>query len=70
MLSNRFILSSSGQSTIEFAIVTLALLFIVIACGAIWRLSDEGLLIEHTLSNASHHLSEAAAGVIGDVFSC
>lgn len=60
----------SGQSTVEFAIVTAALLTMVIALSLIWSLGDNGLFIEHAISSASHHLQEAAAGIVGDVFSC
>ena len=62
--------NNSGQSTVEFAIVTSALIVIVVALGLIWRVGDDGMLVQHAISSASHHLSEAAAGIIGDVFSC
>lgn len=61
---------SSGQSTVEFAIVTAALLIIVIALSLLWKLGDGGIFVEHVISSASHHLQEAAAGIVGDVFSC
>lgn len=61
---------NDGQSTVEFAIVLAALLTIVIGIGLLWNLSDKGILIEHALSSASHHLKDAAVGIIGDVFSC
>ena len=66
----RFINNTSGQSTVEFAIVTAALLAICIALGLIWRLGDNGIFTDHALSSASHHLADAAAGIVGDVFSC
>ncbi len=57
-----------GQATVEFALVTCALLAIVIGLGAIWHAVSEGLLIDHALMAASHHV-QAAAGWVIDVFS-
>ena len=59
-----------GQSTVEFAIVTAALLIVVVAISLLWNLGEQGIFIEHAISSASHHLQEAAAGIVGDVFSC
>lgn len=66
----KHIKNSDGQSTVEFAIVTCALLVIVIALTALWNIGDNGIFVEHAVSSASHHLEEAAAGIVGDVFSC
>lgn len=60
----------NGQSTVEFAIVTAAVLIIVITLGLLWNLGDAGVFVNHALSCASHHLQNAAAGIVGDVFSC
>ena len=57
-----------GQGTVEFAIVTAAIVVIIIALGVLWNLSDAGILVEHALRSASHNLEEAAAGIIGDIF--
>lgn len=62
--------SENGQSTVEFAIVTAAMLVIVIALGLFWKLGDDGIFVDHAQSSASHHLEDAAAGIVGDVFSC
>lgn len=62
--------SESGQSTVEFAIVTAAMLVVVIALGLFWNLGDDGIFVDHAQSSASHHLEDAAAGIVGDVFSC
>ena len=62
--------NACGQSTVEFAIVLSAFVFIIIALGLLWNLGDKGILAEHALRSASHHLSEAAAGIVGDLFSC
>lgn len=62
--------SDSGQSTVEFAIVTAAMLVVVIVLGLFWNLGDDGIFVDHAQSSASHHLEDAAAGIVGDVFSC
>lgn len=59
-----------AQSTVEFAIIVAAMLIIVIALSLIWKTSSNGLLIEHALNSASHHIEQAAIGIVGDVFSC
>lgn len=64
------IVDTCGQSTVEFAIVTAALLIVVVAISLLWNLGDNGIFVEHAISSASHHLQEAAAGIVGDVFSC
>ena len=64
------ITSEDGQSTVEFAIVTAALLVVVIALGLFWSLGDDGIFVDHAQSSASHHLEDAAVGIVGDVFSC
>lgn len=69
-LLKKFSKESNGQSTVEFAIVVAAMLTIVIAIAAMWKLGDRGMLIDHTLSSASHHLKDACAGIVGDVFCC
>ena len=62
--------SESGQSTVEFAIVSAAMLVVVIVLGLFWNLGDDGIFVDHAQSSASHHLEDAAAGIVGDVFSC
>lgn len=66
----KHVYSEFGQSTVEFAIVTAALLVVVIALGLFWNLGDDGILVDHAQSSASHHLEDAASGIVGDVFSC
>ena len=58
-----------GQSTVEFAIVTAALLVIAITLGVFLNMTDTGMLVQHALSSASHNLSGAMLGIVGDVFS-
>ena len=60
--------SSKGQSTVEYAIVFVAFLSLVLAMGLLWRLFDTGLVVDHALQSASHHLQEVAEGALLDVF--
>ena len=57
-----------GQSTVEYAIIFAAFLALVIALGALWNLFDSGLVVDHALQSASHHLREVAQGAWLDVF--
>ena len=56
-----------GQSTVEFALVTAALLCVVVGLSAFWRLAGQGVLVEHAVAAASHHVAGAASAV-ADVF--
>jgi Flp pilus assembly protein TadG len=58
---------TAGQSTVEFAIVFAAFLCVAIGLGALWHLSDSGLLVQHALQSASHHLGSGDIGAWGDV---
>lgn len=60
--------AADGQSTVEFALVTAALLVVVLVSALLWRQLEEGLFVEHALSSASHHVELAAPGTIADVF--
>lgn len=57
----------SGQSTVEFAVVTAAVLAVVIGLGALWRAFESGMFVEHALAAASHHV-QGAIGALVDVF--
>lgn len=59
---------SSGQATVEFAIVTAAFICIALAFGALWDVLKDGVLVEHAVASASHHVAEGALGNIADVF--
>ena len=48
--------------------MTAGLLAIFIACAALWRSLDAGILIQHALSSASHHVGGTVLGGLGDVF--
>lgn len=53
----------------EYAIVTAALLSIIVALGALWRAVSSGLFTNHALMSASHHV-QGTVGWITDLFSC
>ena len=58
----------AGQSTVEFAIVTAAFLFLVLALGAMWRLFSDGVVVQHAVQAAAYHVAGGASGVLADVF--
>ncbi len=57
-----------GQSTVEFAIVTAGFLSATIALSLVWHAFGDGLLVEHALSVASHHVQGVVPAVVADVF--
>lgn len=44
-----------------------ALLCVVVGLGALWRVLDAGMFVEHALAAASHH-AQASLGWVADVF--
>ena len=60
--------ASSGQSTLEYALVVFAFLGVVVGLGAMWHMLDDGILVQHALQSASHHVSSVAPGAFSDVF--
>lgn len=62
------VVCEQGQSTVEYVIIFAAFLALVIALGALWNLFDTGLVVDHALQSASHHLQEVARGAWLDVF--
>ena len=57
-----------GQSTVEFAIITAGFLAATVALGTMWQAFGDGLLIEHALAVASHHIQAVAPTTIADIF--
>ncbi len=57
----------SGQSTVEYVIVFAAFLALVLGLGAMADLFQSGLVVEHALQSASHHLKDVATGAWADV---
>lgn len=62
------IVDNAGQGTVEYAVILFAFLSVVVGLGAMWHAFDSGLLVEHALQSASHHVSSAAPGAFADVF--
>ena len=57
-----------GQGTVEYALVMAAFLAALVALGALWRVLEGGLFVEHALASASHHVQLASPGNVADVF--
>lgn len=57
-----------GQGTLEYALVMVGFLSVVAALASLWRVLDGGVLVEHALMSASHHVQAVAPGVATDVF--
>ena len=57
-----------GQATVEFAVVAAGLLAVVVALLAMWKALGGGLVVEHALAVASHHIQSVAPVVITDIF--
>lgn len=65
----QFVEDEAGQGTVEYAVVTAALLCVCVALGALWRALSSGLFTVHALAAASHHV-QGAVGWVADLFSC
>lgn len=57
-----------GQTTVEFAIILFGFLSVIFALGLLWRANQAGLLVDHALQSASHHIQSVAPGGMADVF--
>jgi len=57
-----------GQSTVEFAVIAAGFMSLTIALAALWHAVGDGLLIEHALAVASHHIQTVAPATISDIF--
>lgn len=64
----RHIVDEAGQSTVEFAVITAGFLAVTVALGAMWHAFGGGLLVEHAVAVASHHVQAVAPATITDVF--
>ena len=60
--------SQRGQSTVEFAIVTVGFIAVTLALSALWHALGDGLLVEHALAVASHHIQGIAPATLVDLF--
>ncbi|MDO4182097.1 MAG: hypothetical protein Q4E12_00605 [Coriobacteriia bacterium] len=63
-----FVANTAGQSTVEFAVVTAALMVVVLGLGAFWHLFGDGVVVQHAVQAAAYHIQGGAAGVLADVF--
>ena len=57
-----------GQSSVEYVIVFAAFLAMVIGLGTVANLLESGLVLEHALQSASHHLSNVPTAAWADIF--
>ena len=62
------VVRDSGQSTVEFAVVTAGFLAVTVALGALWHALSDGLFVEHALAVASHHIQSVAPVTVVDIF--
>ena len=67
-VGTRFLLSCSGQSTVEFAVVTAGFIGLSLALMALWRVIGDGVLVEHALAVASHHIQAVFPTTVADIF--
>ena len=61
-------LGNCGQATVEFTIIMAGFLALTVALGALWHAFDSGLLVEHAIATASHHVQAVAPATITDIF--
>ena len=62
------LLSERGQATVEFAVITAGFLAMMLALSAVWHAIGDGLLVDHAIAVASHHLQTAALATVSDIF--
>ena len=56
-----------GQSTVEFALVTAVFAVVTVALAALWHVAGDGLLAQHALASASHHVQGVMPAYLSDV---
>ena len=61
-------MSERGQATVEFAVITAGFLAMMLALSAVWHAIGDGLLVDHAIAVASHHLQTAALATVSDIF--
>ena len=66
--AGKVLVGERGQATVEFAVVTAGFLAMTVALSVVWHAIGDGLLVDHAIAVASHHLQTAALAVITDVF--
>lgn len=68
LVVGRIAADEKGQSTVEFAVVTVAFLAVTAALSALWHALADGVFVEHALAVASHHIQAVAPTTIADIF--
>ena len=68
IIANELTSSESGQSTVEFAVVTAGFLALTAALAALWRFFGDGVFVEHALAVASHHIQLVFPTTVADIF--
>lgn len=63
----RFVAVDSGQAAVEYVVVLAGILCVVAGLGALGNAFESGLVLEHVLAAASHHVQGSAGGLL-DVF--
>ncbi|MDR1089083.1 MAG: hypothetical protein LBL23_07425 [Coriobacteriales bacterium] len=66
-LRNQRHVACSGQATVEYLVVGVALIVIIMALGALSGRVQEGLFVQHAADSASHAFTTNTAGSVGDV---
>lgn len=61
--------NSSGQASVEYAVVLTGFLALIIALGAIHSFLEEGALIDHALQSSSHAIENICSGTTKDIMS-
>ena len=58
------LVGDSGQATVEYVVVLAAFACLVAGLGALWRVFESGMVVDHALLAASHHLQTSAMGIV------
>lgn len=56
-----------GQSTVEFAVVSLVVLTVALGLASLVRLGTDGMLLGHATAEASHATVQPNVGIVGDI---
>ena len=62
------VVGERGQSMVEFAVVTAGFLSATVALSLLWHAFEGGMLVEHALAVASHHVQAVLPTTIADIF--
>lgn len=59
--------ASAGQATVEYVVVFAGFLAMVIGLGVVVDFLESGLVVQHALQSASHHMQSALTAAWADV---